>query len=859
MAIPEPRNKGCACKPLAFHRPNPDSASMSANGRSAGGERVTAVLGPTNTGKTYLAIERMLGHSSGMIGFPLRLLARENYDRIAQLKGPHRVALVTGEEKIVPPNPSWWVCTVESMPLDRDVAFLAVDEVQLAGDGERGHVFTDRILHARGREETMLLGADTARPILRRLVRGVDVIQRPRFSTLSYAGPKKLTRLPRRSAVVAFSANDVYEIADLVRRQRGGAAVVLGALSPRARNAQVGMYQAGEVDYMVATDAIGMGLNMDLDHVAFARLVKFDGRGPRRLTAAEIGQIAGRAGRHMTDGSFGTTDLAHDLDPELVEAVENHRFDPLKAVFWRNTDLSFRSLGDLLRSLDAMPADPVLLRKRDADDHLALQALAREADIAALAARPDRLRLLWEVCQIPDFRKIMTDAHTRLLAQIYRHLTGPRERLPTDWVGTQVDRFDRVEGDIDTLVQRIAHVRTWTYISHRPDWLEDAGHWQERARAIEDKLSDQLHERLTQRFVDRRSAVLTRRLKDADGLIAAVNGPGEVLVEGHYVGQLDGLAFRPDANAVGEEMRALLAAARRVLPAEIASRVDRLEADEDTGFALGDDGRLLWRAAAVARLAPGRDVFSPQIEPLANDFIGGHLRLRIQARLGAWLGRRIGVVFRPLLAAQAAALSAPARGLVFQVAEGLGSMPSAAAASQVAALDANDRKTIARLGLKLGYRAIFMPALLKPAAQVLRAQLWAARQEIKFPELPAPCRISVPADAGVPQGFYAAIGFEVLGGRALRIDMAERLVAQARRLAAQGPFAASGELLALAGCKPGEIAPILAALGYRAVAAESGITFVPQRKARRPAAIAAKPDSPFAQLQAHFGKRAPPR
>ncbi|MBM3601485.1 MAG: disulfide oxidoreductase [Alphaproteobacteria bacterium] len=837
---------------------------MPQNGMTSGAERITAVLGPTNTGKTYLAIERMLGHASGMIGFPLRLLARENYDRIAGLRGAHRVALVTGEEKIIPPHASWWVCTVESMPLDRSVGFLAVDEVQLAGDAERGHIFTDRILHARGRDETMFLGADTARPILRRLVPSIEVIQRPRFSTLSYAGPKKLTRLPRRTAVVAFSANDVYEIADLVRRQRGGAAVVLGALSPRARNAQVGLYQAGEVDYMVATDAIGMGLNMDLDHVAFARLSKFDGRGPRRLTAAEIAQIAGRAGRHMNDGSFGTTDGADPLDPELVEAVENHRFDPLKSVFWRNTNLSFRSLSDLLRSLDRPAEQPYLMRKRDADDHTALQALARDPEIAARAERPDRLRLLWEVCQIPDFRKIMTDAHTRLLGQIYGHLSGPAESLPTDWVSGHVARLDRTEGDIDTLVQRIAHIRTWTYISHRPDWLADAQHWQERARAIEDKLSDALHERLTQRFVDRRSSVLSKRLKDADTLAAAVNAEGDVLVEGHYVGRLEGLAFRPDASATGDEARALAAAARRVLPGEIARRIGQLESDADHAFAFDADGRIVWSGTPVARLAPGRDALSPQIEPIANDFLSGHLRQRIQARLGRWLGQRVANVFKPLFETDAAELTGPARGLAFQIAEGLGSIPAAAAAAQVSALGPADRKALARLGIKLGMTAIYHPALVKPAAIALRAQLWAAHRGIRPTVPPAAGRISVAVDEAVPEGFYAAIGFQVLGGRAIRVDMVERLAAIARRLAAQGPFAATGEILAAAACKPGEIAPVLAALGYRAAVAESGTTFVPVKRARvrrigpRRAgggAAAAQADSPFAALRVKFGTR----
>src|SRR5215472_1657132 len=431
--------------------------------------RLVAVLGPTNTGKTHYAIERMLGHQTGMIGFPLRLLARENYDRVVRAKGARAVALITGEEKILPPNPAYFVCTVESMPLDRAVDFLAVDEIQLCADPERGHVFTARLLHARGLAETMFLGADTIRPLLRRLVPEAEYIARPRFSTLTYTGAKKVTRLPPRSAVVAFAVADVFELAELVRRQRGGTAVVMGALSPRARNAQIGMFQAGEVDYLVATDAIGMGLNMDVDHVAFARIAKFDGRGPRRLTASEIAQIAGRAGRHMSHGTFGTTAEQDLLDPDIVEAVETHRFDPLERLYWRNARLRFESLGALLRSLDERPRVPGLVPAREADDHLALQALAKIPDIAATASHPDAIRLLWEVCQIPDFRKVMSDTHARLLAQIYRHLVGRSGRLPSDWVATQVARLDRNDGDIDTLMARIAHIRTWTYIAHRPD------------------------------------------------------------------------------------------------------------------------------------------------------------------------------------------------------------------------------------------------------------------------------------------------------------------------------------------------------------------------------------------------------
>src|SRR5437899_5712297 len=446
--------------------------------------RLLAVLGPTNTGKTHLAIERMLGHTSGMIGFPLRLLARENYDRIVKLRGARSVALITGEEKVLPPNPSYFVCTAESMPLDRQVDFLAVDEIQLCADPERGHVFTARLLHARGLQETMFLGADTIKPLMKRFVRDVEHVSRPRFSTLSYTGHKKVTRLPPRSAVVAFTVADVFSLAEVIRRQRGGTAVVLGALSPRARNAQVGMFQAGEVDYLVATDAIGMGLNMDLDHVAFARIGKFDGRGPRRLTAAEIAQIAGRAGRHMNDGTFGTTAEQRSFDPEIVEAVESHRFDPLTKLNWRNTRLRFESVAALLKSLDERPTAPGLVQTREADDHRVLRALARTQEIAALAVHPGAVRLLWEVCQIPDFRKVLSDRHTRLLGQCFIHLASPVQRLPTAWIADQMANLHSINGDIDALMARIAHIRTWTYITHRSDWVEVAGALQDRARII---------------------------------------------------------------------------------------------------------------------------------------------------------------------------------------------------------------------------------------------------------------------------------------------------------------------------------------------------------------------------------------
>jgi len=816
--------------------------------------RITAVLGPTNTGKTHLAIERMLGHASGMIGFPLRLLARENYDRVVREKGLRAVALITGEEKIVPPNPQWFVCTVESMPLDRQVDFLAIDEIQLASDPERGHIFTDRLLHARGRYETMFLGSDTIRPLLRKLVPQAETVSRPRFSTLTYTGPQKVTRLPPRSAVVAFSVSDVFELAELVRRQRGGTAVVLGALSPRARNAQVAMYQAGEVDYMVATDAIGMGLNMDLDHVAFARLSKFDGRGPRRLTAPEIAQIAGRAGRHMNDGTFGTTAEVGPLDEELVEKVEAHRFDPLTALWWRNSRLDFRSAALLLKSLEARPPSLVLLRADGGDDQVALLALARQPDIAKKATNPGAVRLLWEICQIPDFRKVMTEDHARLLTQIFRHLTGPDERLPADWVAAQIARIDRIDGDIDTLVQRIAHIRTWTYITNRIGWLADGPAWQERTRNVEDRLSDALHDRITQRFVDRRSAFLVRSLQESRELMASVAADGEVWVEGHFVGVMKGFAFHPDPAATGEGARTLMVAANRMLRGEVQTRARRLMAADNAQFALAPDGTLAWDHEPVARLVAGDRALAPRVELRTVDFLEGEARDGVKRRLDRFVRDTIGRVMAPLEAALASPLDAAARGLVFQLGEGLGSLDAEHVRALAAELGAGDRKVLTRLGIRFGTETIYFDKLLKPAAVALRALLWTIHHGTGPLPVPPAGRLSVARDE-VPAAYFDAIGYRPIATRAIRADRLEALALALRAKARDGRFALAGAEAALIGAPLADLTGIVAALGYRGVIEDGVLGFVAKRRpSRRKEARGARPARPMLSADHPFAK-----
>ncbi len=621
----------------------------------------------------------MLSHACGIIGFPLRLLARENYDRMVARKGVRQVALITGEEKIIPPDARWFACTVEAMPLDRPVEFVAVDEIQLCADPDRGHVFTDRLMQARGLSETMFLGAETIRSRLRALVPQAEVETRPRLSQLTHAGHAKLVRLPPRSAVVAFSAAEVYALAEAIRRRRGGCAVVMGRLSPRTRNAQVALYQEKEVDFLVATDAIGMGLNMDVDHVAFAGLAKFDGHRPRPLSAAEVAQIAGRAGRGMRDGTFGTTGACRPLPEDIAAAVEAHAFEPLEQLCWRNSELDFSHVDALLASLAESPPRPFLVRGRDATDLETLTALARDHEIRAMAGGRRMVRLLWEACQIPDFRKLADDTHTRLCARVFTHLVRDGV-LPTDWLAANVAALARSDGDIDTLMQRLAGVRIWSYIAARADWVPDAAHWQGEARAAEDLVSDALHERLTARFVDRRAAHLIRRLDEQDGaeLLSAVTGPGEVVVEGHPVGRIAGLGFTPDPLAAGEERRLVLRAARRALHEEMPRRVTRLEAAPDAAFSPDARHRVHWDGAAVARLRPGRTRLQPAIEVLPSEFLDGPQRERIRVRLQAWLDALIAAELAPLHAIAARAdRERRLRGPLHRITEAGGVVPGA--------------------------------------------------------------------------------------------------------------------------------------------------------------------------------------
>jgi len=816
--------------------------------------RVIAVLGPTNTGKTYLAFERMLAHGSGIMGFPLRLLARENYDRAVKLKGERQVALITGEEKIIPPFAKYYFCTVESMPIDKKVAFLAVDEIQLAADADRGHVFTDRLLFARGLEETMFMGADTVRPLLKKLIPEAEIVTRPRFSTLSYVGSKKIQRLPPRSAVVAFTAQDVYAIAELIRRQRGGAALVMGALSPRTRNAQVALFQSGEVDYLVATDAIGMGLNMDVDHVAFASLAKFDGTFHRELRAHEFAQIAGRAGRHMSHGTFGVTGEAGEIAPEIIERIESHDFQPLTSLNWRNPALDFRTVDALKASLQAAPDLTVLRRAQPAADERAFNDLLRDPDVAARATSYDAVKRLWQVCQIPDFGRGAGDGHSRLLAQIYKML-GEARHIPADWLAARIAALDSLDGGIDTLLQRIANIRIWTFVAHRADWVDDHVHWQERARKVEDRLSDALHQALTQRFVDVRTTALLKRLQDRESLTAAVDAEGEVLVEGHHVGKLEGFRFVAD-RAEGELAgRAVSNAAFRALGNEIARRAVDLTAAPDGELALTDAATLSWKGVPIATLLSGPTPLRPRVMLIGGELCDGGARERIEVRLAAFVASEIATTLGPLTRAAGADLSGHVRGLVYQLCEALGSIPRNSADPLIARLQKADYSALRRNGIWVGRHDIYMPDLMKPRAARLAALLWAIHRGVRdIPALPPAGRTSIVPDAPLPEGFLRAAGYRLLGARAVRLDIVERLADAARAGAIKGLFAVDAPLANLLGCSVDETDAVLMCLGYRPATTPAGRRFrvpsnKPARVIARPAERRVSPDSPFSKLK----------
>ncbi|TKD10362.1 helicase-related protein [Polyangium fumosum] len=760
------------------------------------GSAVTAVLGPTNTGKTHRAVERMLEHASGMIGLPLRLLAREVYDRITARLGEQRVALVTGEEKRIPRGAQYWVCTVEAMPRNLDVEFVAVDEIQIAAHPQRGHVFTERLLDARGTKETWFMGAASMQPLIAELLPAARIQTFPRLSRLAFAGAEKLARLPQRSAIVAFSMQEVYEVAERLRATRGGAAVVLGALSPRTRNAQVAMFQSGEVEYIVATDAIGMGLNLDVKHVAFAALRKFDGRDVRDLEAAEIGQIAGRAGRYTSDGSFGT--LAPLTLPQgLANAVEGHRFPAVRRLVWRNADLDTGSIEGLLASLRRSPGRRSLLLQESAEDAAALARMAQDPAIRARAQGREAVELLWEVCRIPDYRKLLFESHVALLAEIFAHLAGPRAWLDEAWMDERVREIDEPAGDIDTLIARISAIRTWTYVSHQGRWVKDPAAWQERTAAIEDRLSDALHERLVQRFVEKSGGGSKARPQGNSRKAAPTRAELRAMDKANPFGKLAALKA-PQAREAGGAS----SDEARWVEAVVAARHVSMEVDA-SGRITFEDGREL------GRLVRGSSLLLPDVKLAPVLEFGAGAQTRITRRLVAFARDLVEELCAPLRAHAPRGLGAAARGILYQLEQGLGTARAEDAAAQIAELALEDRDKLAAAGIVVGARVLYVPAMLKGGALLRRSALVSAFAGAKAPRAPGPSVVSVPVTRPADAPLHTALGYPVFGPRAVRADVVEKVLAA---IEAEGGLPPAGKLAGWLGCPAKEAAKVGAAI-----------------------------------------------
>lgn len=780
---------------------------------------IVALLGPTNTGKTHRAIERMLEHRSGVIGLPLRLLAREIYDRVSARIGEQLVALVTGEEKRIPARPRYWVCTTESMPVDRDVDFVAIDEVQLAAHAQRGHVFTARLLHARGLQETWLMGADTMRGMVERLVPTADVWRHPRLSKLSARGPNTIGSLPPRSAVIAFSATEVYTIAERLRRRRGGAAVVLGALSPRTRNAQVAMYQAGEVDFLVATDAIGMGLNMDVDHIAFAALRKFDGTCMRNLTAAELAQIAGRAGRYTRDGTFGTLSPI-ELHPDTIFAIEGHRFAPVKRVMWRNSDLDTSSVASLLASLEERPRGHHLSMVGDADDEKVLRMLVEKEEVSAKASCPATVRLLWDVCRIPDFRKLLTEHHAALLAEIYLQLAGPKARIDPDYMHERISRLEDARGDIDTLLMRMEFIRTWNYIAHRGEWIRDAESWQLRTQRAEDRLSQALHEELIARFVEtgrrrRRGGTSRKRGRQPRTPERVATTPQTASSPFAALSELRDKLRRDDdddAPVTDAFVDALVEAPHGQFTTN---------ADGSVWIHHDEDGLV-----QVATLTRGSDLLHPEVKLLSRE-LGPGGRARVLRRLRAFARDFVGDVMGPLRDERLATASAAGRGLIYQLEQQLGNVTTRRARAQLRELSDSDRALLAQLGIKVGRRFVYAERLVTRDAIERRSALchaYAPFRALTSDADAASVRTTDDAD------LIEASGFSRLGPFAVRIDVVEQLDADLRQLAKTAPFDLPPAILAMLDCSADDAERIVTAMGYPHTA--EGFVRKPRRRRR---------------------------
>ncbi len=789
--------------------------------------KITAVLGPTNTGKTHLAIETMLSFESGMIGFPLRLLAREIYDKIVKRVDPKKVALITGEEKIIPSNSKYFLCTVESMPIDKELEFVGVDEIQMCSDHERGHIFTDKLLNLRGEKLTMFMGSNTIKNIISKLDADIEFVYKDRFSKLSYVGHKKISRLDRKTAIIAFSSEDVYAIAELIRRQKGGAAIIMGSLSPKTRNAQVELYQSGDVDFLVATDAIGMGINMDLDNVYFSNLKKFDGKKLRRLNLSEIGQIAGRAGRYLNDGSFGITGDCKEINSDEVELLENHKFEDIRTLYWRNSKLNFKNSEELLKSLDEKPNKDWLRRIGECEDEKVLKHFLKDKEKFKILNNENSLKLLWECCQIPDFVKKAYGNHLEVVSKVFNFLNSDEGKVSNFYMKKQLSTLDKLDGNVDSISNRIANVRTWSYVANKPYWVENQDYWIERTKLLEDKLSDRLHEELTKSFIDKRASVLAKGLKQDIELITKID-ENKVNINGQYIGELKGLKIEYDlkVGTLETDLKSLRKASRQSIGPEFSKRISEIIS---TGILeLKDDFKIYWNKFAIAKLYAGKSYLEPEILLIVDDIIEQKEKEKLNNFLDIWIKEKINILLKSLIDLKNIKQNnSNIRALAYQLYENNGVLKRDNVISFLKDVKNDERKILRNLGVRFGRYHIFLHQLFKPEAVSLRILLWKNFHQNFYDLQPPKFGLNFfEIKEKVNKKFMLLCGFENFDKYYVRIDILERLfMIIIQKSPENSEIKVIPEMLNLLGCNKESFIKLLKSMNYKTFEKENDIYF----------------------------------
>ena len=818
--------------------------------------KIVAVLGPTNTGKTYLAIETMLSFESGMIGFPLRLLAREVYDKIVSKVGKNKVALITGEEKIIPPNAKYYLCTVESMPIDKNLEFVGIDEIQMCADQERGHIFTERLLNLRGEKTTMFMGSNSMKNIISTLDDDIEFIDRKRLSKLTFSGHKKISRIERKSAIIAFSAEEVYAIAELIRRQKGGAAIVMGSLSPKTRNSQVELYQSGDVDYLVATDAIGMGINMDLDNVYFSNLKKFDGRKLRRLNSSEIGQIAGRAGRYLNDGSFGITGDCGEISPEEVEQLENHKFNEIHTIFWRNTNLNFNNGSSLIKSLDERPNKSWLKRIYECEDEKVLKNILKDTENLSIYNNENELKLLWECCQIPDFVKKTYGHHIEIIGRVFNFLREKPYRITNRYMREQLSSLDKMDGNIDSISNRIANVRTWSYVSNKINWVENQDYWIERTKNLEDKLSDALHEELTKSFIDKRASVLARGLKQDISFDTKILKNEDVMINDQFIGKLKGLKLELDykIGALETDIKSLKKAARQNVGPEILNRIEQIK--KNGLLILKDDFKIYWNEFPIAQLTPGKDYLNPDLKLIIDDMIENEDQSKLTEYLIYWINNKISKDLKSLIDLKNLKESnSNIRALAYQIYENNGVVKKEDVLNFTRILKQEDRKILRNFGVKFGRYHVFLYKLFKPSIVSLRLLLWKNFNQKHLDLIPPKFGLNFLEDKNfVDQNFMLICGFEKFDNFYVRIDILERLFLKIIESDknSKSEIKLTSQLMNLLGCNKENFLKLIKKMGYKSFEKnnETYFKYSPMKKVKKATLINKKnADNPFNILE----------